>query len=254
MSANKLSAAFLNRHCQSQWSGIHVFDTLDSTSNWVREQSESKVVCLAEQQTSGRGRHGHQWQSPNAENIYLSFSWSFGSPPPYLSVLSLWVGVVLAEVLAKQGIESHGIKWPNDLYWKQQKMGGILIEASNLSSKFVVGIGLNVNMLQDMQLDQPWVSLSEAAGKPIDRNHLLVVMLDALHEAMLMFPMLDINEFLYRWKPWDLVCGHQVSFLDQGTSMTGEAIGISSEGYLKVRLASGEVKSFGTSISKVRWQ
>ena len=70
MSDNKVSADFIKHHGRSAWSDIRVFDSIDSTSTWVKSQSTDQLVCIAEQQTAGRGRHGHQWQSPDAENIY----------------------------------------------------------------------------------------------------------------------------------------------------------------------------------------
>lgn len=252
MKANQLNAEFLKRNCRNAWSDIVVFDVIDSTSNWVKEQSLLNLVCLAERQTAGRGRHGHQWQSPDSENIYLSFSWSFDSMPQHIGLMSLWLGVVLAEVLGEQGVDGHGVKWPNDLYWQQQKMGGILVEASNLSSKLVVGIGLNVNM-KEQQIDQPWVGLSEVLQKPVDRNQLLVPLLDSLYSAMVEFPYVDSDEFMRRWTRWDLIRGHHVTFSNGGVELAGEARGVDREGHLKVLLESGKQEVFGTTISKVRW-
>lgn len=253
MKDGSLNAGFLRRSCQG-WSDIVVFDTIDSTSNWIKGQSQTNLVCLAEEQTAGRGRHGHEWQSPNVENIYLSFNWSYGVIPKRISLLSLWVGITIAEVLEKQGIKEHGIKWPNDLYWRQQKLGGILVEVSNLSSKMVVGVGLNVNMDKKAQIDQPWVGLSEIMQKTVDRGQLLISLLDSLYVAMVEFPHIDNDEFMRRWNHWDLIRGQHVSFSDKDHMLRGEAKGIDQSGYLKVLLESGEEKIFGTSISKVRWQ
>ena len=253
MDGNKLNAESLKRGCQKSWSDIVVFDSIGSTSDWVKDQQQTHVVCLAEQQTAGRGRHGQQWQSSSSENIYLSFSWQFDKTPKHLGLLSLWVGVVVAEVLEALGVRQHGVKWPNDLYWQQQKMGGILIEASNLSSRIVVGIGLNVNMSEGVGIDQPWSSVSEAMQQEIDREQLLVKLLDALYSAMIEFPHVEMVEFMRRWNHWDIVRGQQVSFSDGDNMLSGESKGIDHNGYLKVLLDSGELRAFGTSISKVRW-
>lgn len=253
MSVNKIDADFLKRHGRRSWSDVCVLESIDSTSNWVKSQSVDQLVCLAEHQTAGRGRHGHQWQSPNAENIYLSFSWAFDKQPEHLSLLSLWIGIVIAETLAEAGLSGHGIKWPNDIYWQQQKMGGILLETSNLSSMIIVGIGLNINMQYDEGIDQPWVSLNQAMGRAVDRNHLLLGMLDKLHAGMSEFASLSVNDIQQQWKQWDLIRNRKVSFLAQEERLTGDALGIDGLGQLQVRLESGEIKAFGTTISKVRW-
>lgn len=249
-----LDSSYLKQHCQRPWSDVVVFDAIDSTSNWVKQQPDACLACLAEQQTAGRGRHGHQWESPDAENIYLSFSWQFEKTPEHLGLLSLWVGIVVAEVLAAQGLQSHGIKWPNDIYWQQKKMGGILVEASNLTSRLIIGIGLNVNMAAAADIDQPWTSVSEVTQRQHNRNELLVPLLDALYAAMIEFPHLDEAEFMRRWKSWDLIRGKQVTFSDSGNEQVGEAQGVDWSGQLKVQLPSEGLRYFGTSIRKVRWQ
>ena len=253
MIGSDLNADSLRQSCRQPWFDIQVFDSIDSTSNWVKGQKASPVVCLAHKQTAGRGRHGQQWQSSSAENIYLSFSWEFEQTPQHIGLLSLWVGIVLAEVLEKQGVNDHGVKWPNDLYWQQQKMGGILIEASNLSSQLVVGIGLNVNMDEGSGIDQPWTSVSESMGRPVDREALVLALLDALFAAMVEFPHVEIKEFMHRWNRWDIVRGQHVSFLEGENRLSGVAQGIDSDGHLSVLLDSGEMKAFGTTISQVRW-
>ena len=253
MSVNKIDADFLKRHGQYSWSDICVFESIDSTSTWVKSQSESQVVCLSEHQTAGRGRHGHQWQSPNAENIYLSLNWQFNGQPEHLSLLSLWVGVIVVEALADAGLSGHGIKWPNDIYWQQQKMGGILLETSNLASMIVIGIGLNVNMQHDNNIDQPWVSLNQAMGQAVDRNHILLGLLDKLHAGLSAFASMSAGELKQHWQKWDLIRGHKVSFLERENKLVGDALGVDDSGQLQVRLESGEIKAFGTTISKVRW-
>ena len=139
---NKINASYLIEHCEAKWSEIKAFEAIDSTSSWLKDHKKYQVVCLAEEQTNGRGRNGNRWQSPAAENIYLSFSWLFESQPKHLPLISLWVGVAVARAVETLGVKDHGIKWPNDLYWLNKKVGGILIETSSASSGVIVGIGI----------------------------------------------------------------------------------------------------------------
>jgi len=250
---NKLDVDYLKSNCGAAWSAIHVFEKLDSTSSWLKTQNQNPVVCLAETQTRGRGRNGNLWLSPNAENIYLSFNWRFESLPPHLPLLSLWIGITVAETIESMGVKGHGIKWPNDLYWQQKKLGGILIETSNASSEVIVGIGINANVSVMEGVDQPWTSLSAVKGKSIDRNKLLVKMLNALFRGMESFSTLNIDSLVSQWVMWDLIRDKPVSFLCGGEVCEGVAQGIDPSGYLLVKLESGEVEAFNTSISKVRW-
>ena len=250
---DKLNAEYLSACLTKPWAKINVFEELDSTSNWLKTQAQSPMVCLAEKQTKGRGRNGNQWRSPDAENIYLSFSWVFESLPKHLPLLSLWVGITIAETLKTLGIENHGIKWPNDLYWQHKKLGGVLIETSSASSRLIVGIGINANAEIMEEVDQPWTSLSAMTGKNIDRNKLLATLLDDLFVAMACFPSLDVNELQSRWAKWDLIKGKPVTFLQGHEQFEGSAQGIDDAGNLLVKMESGHIKSFNTSISRVRW-
>lgn len=250
---SKLDAGYLKSNCGVAWSAIHVFEALDSTSSWLKTQNQSPTVCLAETQTQGRGRNGNPWLSPNAENIYLSFNWRFESLPAHLPLLSLWIGIAVAETIESMGIKGHGIKWPNDLYWQHKKLGGILIETSNASSEVIVGIGINTNVSVMEGVDQPWASLSAVKGESIDRNKLLVELLNTLFTMMESFSTLNIDTLLSQWSKWDLIRGKPVSFLHKGEVCEGVAQGIDLSGHLLVKLESGGVEAFNTSISKVRW-
>ena len=117
----------------------------------------------------------------------------------------------------------------------------------------VVGIGLNINMQHDGQIDQPWVSLNQAMGQTVDRNHILLGLLDKLHVGLSAFASMSVAEIKQSWQQWDLIRGRKVSFLENQNKLVGDALGVDDSGQLQVRLESGEMKAFGTTISKVRW-
>ena len=255
MQANKIKIdpRYIVESGRGKWSEITLFDEIDSTNHWLKDKSNYPQVCLAEAQTNGRGRNGNRWQSPKAENIYLSFSWLFESQLRQLPTLGLWVGIAVAEALEAMGVEGHGIKWPNDLYWQHKKIGGILIETSSATSGVIVGIGINTNATTIDGVDQPWTSLSEVLGETVDRNKFLVELLDRLYWVMTTFASFSENDLLASWPKWDVLQGKQVSFQKNGETIQGAAQGINRDGYLLVKLSSGKIEAFNTSISKVRW-
>ncbi len=102
---------------------IHIFPELDSTNRWALQQGQCGDVCLAEQQTAGRGRRGRQWQSPPGVNLYLSLRWCFAQVPAHLPLLSLVTGLAVAEALEDCAIQGHGLKWPNDVYYAGKEAG-----------------------------------------------------------------------------------------------------------------------------------
>ena len=105
---------------------IHHFKNLDSTNTWLQKNGQCGDVCISDEQTAGRGRRGNQWLSPATGNIYFSIKWCFDSPIQqieHFSLLGLSVGIAVAEALADIGLQNHGVKWPNDIYWQQKKWG-----------------------------------------------------------------------------------------------------------------------------------
>ncbi len=123
------------------------FDTIDSTNNYAKEnihELESYDVIVAKNQTSGRGRRGNTWVS--SEGMAL-FSFILEEDKSltvndYLK-LPLIVGISLLETLDKLKPDMYEFKWTNDVYLKNKKVSGILIERKN--GKLIIGIGVNLN-------------------------------------------------------------------------------------------------------------
>ena len=236
---------------------LYLFDCLDSTNTWLKQRGACGDVCIAEQQTKGRGRRGKRWLSPNAENIYLSLKWCFKQTPVHLSLLSLVVGLSIVKALQKMGLSGHGVKWPNDIYWQGLKMGGILIESVSSSVEashpsglsLIIGIGLNINMsiAEGEQIDQPWISLSKILGKRINRNQLLALLLEHLINDLQCFNHLDLEQFQKKWQQWDVLYGQQVRVLQQHKELSGIVRGLDKQGRIAIELMSGQLTHYSSA-------
>lgn len=123
---------------------VEVVADIDSTNSElmrrVRQGSAEPQLLVAAHQTAGRGRLGREWASAPGQG--LTFSLSLPLAPREWSGLSLVVGLSLAQSLHPQ----IGLKWPNDLWWNDRKLGGILIETAALGEArhVVIGVGLNI--------------------------------------------------------------------------------------------------------------
>ncbi|MCB1619187.1 MAG: biotin--[acetyl-CoA-carboxylase] ligase [Thiothrix sp.] len=252
MSLNPLDAeairASLSPTVAAALGPIQVFRQLDSTNCWLLEQGRSGDVCLAEAQTAGRGRYGKRWQSPEG-NIYCSLRWHFDTVPPQFGCLSLVTGVALAQALEQVGLTGHGLKWPNDLWHQDRKLGGILIQTADVPSQVVIGIGLNVQMAVDTEtpIDQPWCQLSDLLAFLPDRNHLLGVMLEQLVPALQRFPAFSLPAFLPEWERRDVLNGRRIRALSGHDTLTGVAMGLDSRGWLRLRDPSGREHAFSSA-------
>lgn len=130
------------------------FKSLTSTNQHLNKilastSPDEGIVISAGYQTAGRGQIGRSWYSDRDRNIMLStvIYPSFLKPMQQWS-LSMITALAIKEYLDDKGIEDVTVKWPNDIYVKDHKIAGVLIEntltQSSISSS-VIGIGLNVN-------------------------------------------------------------------------------------------------------------
>lgn len=226
---------------------VQVFNSLDSTNVWALQHAACGEACLAEQQTAGRGRRGRVWHSPQQGNLYLSLKWCFDEKPKHFGLLSLLVGIIVAECLEKEGLQGHGVKWPNDILWQGKKLGGILLESKGNLKEVVIGIGLNINMQITQNIDQPWCNLKQILSKEINRNILASNLLAALAEALQNFHAISINEFTTKWQHWDILRNQDVTAFYKNKEIQGKAIGIDSDGTLELRLKNGSIQKFTAS-------
>lgn len=237
---------------------IDIFQSIASTNTYLLAQlkpltvAQSGWVCLAEQQTQGRGRQGKEWFSPPGTNIYCSLSWCFSPAFEGLSALGIATAVMIIKVLKGLGLrEELGLKWPNDIVVSGRKLSGILLEnlATIQQNKVVVGIGLNLVLPAEKR--QSWVGLSEILEKPITRNDLAGLLLDGLLTDMPLFEAKGLQPFLPMYRQHDALYGKKILVSTALSQYTGFACGINEAGELIIeddqqqrhRLAYGEVST-----------
>ncbi len=229
---------------------LSLFEEIGSTNDELMQVMGNRQVsvCLAEMQTQGRGRLGRQWASPFGQNIYLSCRFPFTKEVSELAGLSLVVSLSILEALAPLQC-SLAVKWPNDVVCEQGKLAGTLIELraeSNGGCDAVIGIGLNVNMQTQTDIDQPWTSLSQLTQHTHDRNPLVIRLLNQLISDLQLFESEGLAPFQSRWQANDFYAGKTVALSHANTVFTGVVQGVSEQGYLRLQLPDGSVKHFAS--------
>ena len=202
----------LNQHAFKNLTSLNILTSVDSTNAFLMRQDSAAGVaaCFAEYQTAGRGRRGRQWVSPFASNIYLSLRLSANSGLGGFEGISLAVGVSVARALNELGVSDVQLKWPNDVLWSGQKLGGILIEVIGDPSgvcHLVVGLGLNLKSEKSMvqAIDQPWTALDAILSAPLGRNKVAASLLNHI------VPLLDAYEpkgFSAYKAEWEILNAH----------------------------------------------
>jgi BirA family biotin operon repressor/biotin-[acetyl-CoA-carboxylase] ligase len=126
------------------------------------------ATWFAREQTAGKGQRGKRWITTPDQNIMLSTVVTPPLPVTRQFWLSATVALACYDFYKNYAGEETSIKWPNDLYWRDRKAGGILIENVFRGTDWlyaVVGIGINVNQVEfDPSLPNP-VSLKQITGK-----------------------------------------------------------------------------------------
>ncbi|MDA9095279.1 bifunctional biotin--[acetyl-CoA-carboxylase] ligase/biotin operon repressor BirA [Porticoccaceae bacterium] len=245
--------AHLRDRSRSEPRSIELFQSLDSTNKYLREQAEksdcSGSVVLAERQTSGRGRRGKTWVSPFAANIYMSILWDFDQGAQALEGLSLAVGVAVRRALIEVGLEDVRLKWPNDIYIGNKKLGGILLEMIGDPvghCSVVIGVGINVSMPASMavNIDQPWTDCCSESDAPIARSRLAALLIDNIFDILNDFESLGFAGYRDEWQEADAFKGLQGTISTPRDSVSGTVVGVDNSGAVQLKLMSGEVKSF----------
>ena len=231
---------------------LEVFDTISSTNDYLLRKEKNKnkdiKICIAEEQTKGRGRRGKSWISPKFKNIYFSLSSYLEKED--LSGLSIAVALSVNKVLSKINVMSL-IKWPNDLLVGNKKICGILIETAKVGelTKVVIGIGINVNMENSELIDQEWTSIKLEKKETVDRNLIITEMINQLCSTLNKFEQREFDYFIKKFTSLDLLKDKEFTlkdnpyetFIGKGIDNKGLLIAQNLKDQRIVKFSSGEV-------------
>ena len=232
---------------------ISFFESIDSTNAWLIENGDCGDICLSETQTAGRGRRDNKWVSPSSGNIYFSICICLDSTKQHRSLLGLIAGIAIVEALQDIGLNGHGIKWPNDIFWERKKLGGILVQSSSQSDKFIIGVGLNISLPTESisEITQAAVSLDEAMPGLYSRDQLLIQLIRRMLLHLTEFNDLIFDDFIKRWEKWDILRGETVNFKHQDTLISGVVKGLDQHGRLAIRMPDGGLQYFSSADIKL---
>jgi BirA family biotin operon repressor/biotin-[acetyl-CoA-carboxylase] ligase len=153
-----------------------VLSSVDSTNNYAMAQVQAGTaahgtVYFTHEQTAGKGQRGKSWLTTSHENVMLSTVIQPRLLPGDQFLLSASIALACHDFYKNYAPEETTIKWPNDLYWRDRKAGGILIENNFRGRDWlyaIAGIGININQTQfDAAINNP-VSLKQITGKDFD--------------------------------------------------------------------------------------
>ena len=244
--------------------------SIDSTNIYaisqIKQQMAVSGACYrADFQTTGKGQQGKVWDSKKGENLLCSYVIDLGlikNPNENVKIasneaqigLSLAISLGVSDFFEAFAGEETSIKWPNDLYWRDRKAGGILIENTmrgNLWTWSVIGIGININQTEFTTHSNKPVSLRQITGKEWDISILLNDLSKALtlrinewlHNGMV--PILAAyNNRLFKKDAW-------VNFIFNQQPLKGKVKRVNEKGQLVIENEIEQSYNFGTLIWEI---
>ena len=230
---------------------LHHFYKIGSTNTAAMAAAAAGApegsVFLAEEQTAGRGRGAHTWQSARSAGIYCSVILRPALPPSEALVLALAAGLAVCAAIEEVDSRVHpDLKWPNDVLIAEKKVCGILAEMNAEATRvryIVIGIGINVNQATfPKELQAEATSLQIVTGTEWSRVEVAAALLKSLDREYRRFvEQKEARQSILRrfaeQSSW--VQGKQVRVQENGTIADGTTEGLDERGFLRLRTAEG---------------
>lgn len=227
--------------------------TQDVIKQLARNDAPEGVICLAEEQVSGRGRLGRQWVSPPRGGIYMSILIRPRMAPTRVQLLNLAAGLAVRQALRDLfGLQTQ-LKWPNDLLWQEQKICGILSETASEADRVhfaVTGIGMNANIPAEhfpAEITKRATSLAILLGRNVHRGEVVAAVVRGLHDRIRALEKLDgADELVAEYRTHCHTLGRDVRVITDVGDIEGLAKDIDSSGALVVSTEKGLI-TFGAA-------
>lgn len=203
-----------------------------------------KFLLYTDFQTAGKGQMGNSWESERAKNLLFSLV----IYPLHIAVneqfiISQIISLAIIKTLEKYDA-GFSIKWPNDIYWNDKKIGGILIENSiqgKMIKTSIIGIGLNINQKVFLSKAPNPISLIQILGKSLNRKRILNEIFSNFEVLYNNFDEKSIKqsyfEYLYRNAGF-------YSYIDNGMVFRARIMQVLADGQLELETSTGEIKSY----------
>ncbi len=198
------------------------------------------TAVVAEEQTSGIGRHGHSWHSEPGAGLYLSVVLRLPETSP---ILTLALGLAAVDAIRNVAGVVCDLRWPNDVLAGGRKVAGIIVQMAD--SAAVAGIGINVNHAQfPPDLAELATSLKIQTGRAIDKELLLESLLGSIDDCCEILRSGGNAALLRMFSiASSYVSGKRVK-VDLGErTIEGVTVGLDDAGFLRVKRADGGVET-----------
>lgn len=206
------------------------------------------TIIVADEQTAGKGRMGHEWHSTKDKGIWMSIILKPTILPYLAPQLTLLTATVLADVIYSYSNVRPQIKWPNDILIKQKKIAGILTEMQAEQDQIqyvIIGMGINVNhSIDDLPIDiqQKASSLQIETNQSWDITKLIQKILVAFEKKYSAYILNGFQNVKSEWESYGFKINEPIWVKTLQNSWQGTFLGIAEDGALLTRTKDGEIK------------
>ncbi len=244
--------AFLKSKNYEFLENLTVLDTVDSSSSWLGRKNDTGEsihgrACVTDFQSAGRGRRGRHWQGSPYSHIMFSLGWKLGIALREIEGLSLSIGLTIASVIRELTNVEIGLKWPNDLWCANRKLGGVLIEtrpSQGPNPLVIVGVGLNIDEPRPdfLEVNQGITDLANHAGSiTISREELAAALLSKMVQKLKAFPGQGFSADQSQFNSLDIYFEKEIEAVSIREKIYGTSEGVDMKGRYQIRSPNGDL-------------
>ena len=209
---------------------------------WEYYNKDKNIVIVANKQTKGRGRLGNKWYSNPNESLTFSFNINTDMNA---NILALITGLAIVRSIKEVSNLDTFLKWPNDIFINNKKMGGILIEAK--SKNYVIGMGLNINQNKKSFPDE---IASHSTSIRIEKNKSFnthIILASILNHFEHFYKNFECNKIIENWNTHCMHLDKKINFKYGKYKIEGIFRGLNQNGAAIIKYNNKE-KTFNTGI------
>ena len=244
LSEQQITQELIQQHHPIDWM-IQTMESTTSTNDlaklYANQNSTTPAIFISEEQTAGRGRLGRKFVSPSKTGLYISLCLFPTIALEDLSLITCATAVACVETLEELTGKSLNIKWVNDLFYQDKKVGGILTEViSDFESQQVQAliVGMGINLIESPQsfpeelhsiVGSIFSSKTEYDNSSFNRNHFIAQFLE---KWTFYYQNLSKRDFIESYKEHSNVIGKFVNIFEGNQTYSAYAKDIDENGHL----------------------
>lgn len=219
---------------------VYYHSTTDSTMNLAKEHLAASpadfAVYISDMQTDGRGRQSRKWESL-AGNLFATYAMAVPGDTSKLSGFSLVAGLAMCKTLADMGVRVR-LKWPNDLLTlSTKKIGGILVEISEIGGKKYLLCGIGLNLVDKPAGIENVSSVKDTSGQVFSPSQVLVKFTPHLKSYFERFIEKGFATYKNEWMQQAAFIGRDITVhVSKDKKVSGMLMGVSTEGSLQIEI------------------